>query len=491
MAQCYSSGTPLNALANQLLGESSLSAKPSLFRPPQQNQLQTQLQTHQAPFPRQTLPRQNPSLHRPRLPDPKHVDFEQAWSTSARVPNPTTSISHPYHPHSRLPEPFQLPQDPLFEQTDLPHLNLIAAWEKVNDDPSHLLQTTLSGTSMLPAPSLLTSEFESFHYKPEVHDFNNVSQDGDWNKEWATHKTNDDDDDDDDDDEFREEWSNDHFTQAYINTHRSKFQEIEEQERLKEARLEEERERLRQASGGPPRSAWMMAGASSAAATATESIVTDTTMQTGPRRLRVPGLDTRMEHPQASSPTITFHVDEFMNFTHQDPMSLQPPQQSLPQKPIHTQDQFMFLVSDLHIAEQIYFPGATSAITPEALESDRPLSPLRQHAAPSSLSSSSTENHNSWAYEFVAEDRHQRQKHAGAEWNWEKLFGKDPRRQMELATEASKAAAAAVAKATGKSSAGEAERLKAVALTRLQALFGHLTVTPSQSAHSPASAHAP
>jgi len=348
---------------------------------------------------------------------------------------------------------------------------------------------------MLPVPSLLTSEFESFHYQPEVHDFNpEVSQDGDWNKEWATHKANNnDDDDDDDDDEFREEWSNDHFTQAYINTHRSKFQEIEEQERLKEARLEEERERLRQASGGPPRSAWMMAGASSAATTATESIVGEctTTMQTGPRRLRVPGLDTMMVHPQTSSSPMTLHVDEFMSFTHQDPMSLQPLQQSLPQKPFHTQDQFMSLVSDLHIAEQIYFPGATSAITPEALGSDRPLSRLCQHAAPSSLSSSSTENHNSWAREFVAEDRHQRQKHAGAEWNWEKLFGKDPRRQMELATEASKAAAAAVAKATGKSSAGEAERLKAVALTRLQALFGHLTLTPSPSAHPPASAQAP
>ena len=67
------------------------------------------------------------------------------------------------------------------------------------------------------------------------------------------------DNDEDDGDECREEWSNDHLTQVYINSHQQQFRKIEEQEDLKEARLAEERERQRVVSSDPPRSAWMMA----------------------------------------------------------------------------------------------------------------------------------------------------------------------------------------------------------------------------------------
>ncbi|KAF9950481.1 hypothetical protein BGZ65_006590 [Modicella reniformis] len=238
-----------------------------------------------------------------------------------------------------------------------------------------------------------------------------------------------------------------------------------------------------------------------AATTAAETMIGGSMgIQTGPRRLRVPGLNSMEEPTLNGSSMIPLNIDEFMNFGYQDPaaMTMQPPQllppqqrqqQNPQQKPVHDQDRFMSLVSDLHLAEQIYFPGATSATISEPSRLESVLPHPSQQALPSSTSAPLTTNHNGWAQEFAAEDRQRRQKHTGAEWNWEKLFGKDPRRQMQLATEASKAAAAAAAKVEGKDGVVEAERLKTVALTRLQALFGHLTLTPPSS--SPPSASAP
>ncbi|KAI8355473.1 hypothetical protein B0O80DRAFT_425955 [Mortierella sp. GBAus27b] len=282
MAQCYSSGSaPLNALANQLLGESSFAAKSSLVRHTQHiSQQQPQHHSHyQGHFPRQPLApvpqnhyhQDHVSLQKQRSSqEPKQIDpFEHAWSTSTGAP----TASRLYHPQPRPVEPFYYDHGSLEHQRELPDLNLVTAWEQHlqagNDGPLNQVQSALSGTSIVPPPSLLTSEFESFHYQPSAQDPSGT-QDSAWAKEWATHRAQE--EDDDDEDEFREEWSNDHFTQAYINTHRSKFQEIEEQERLKEARLEEERERQRQTSGGPPRSAWMMNGSTSAATIAAETV---------------------------------------------------------------------------------------------------------------------------------------------------------------------------------------------------------------------------
>ncbi|KAI8596712.1 hypothetical protein EDD21DRAFT_387448 [Dissophora ornata] len=488
MAQCYSSaGTaPLNALANQLLGESSFSAKSSLIRSthhhPQQQQLPPHLQQHlqhpqhQGLFPRQHLRQHQQQLHQQHQVSHKSkaVDaaidpFEQAWSTTAPsyLHQPKHAEHHSFGPqyhHNHV------------ETRQVPDLDLISAWEQHHQQQQltsgeHLrkVQTTLSGTTIASHPEFSTSEFENFHYRPSTDPV--ATKDSVWAQEWSSQEATQV-DDDDDDDEFREEWNNDHFTQAYINSHKSQFRAIEEQDRLKEARLEEERERKRQASGGPPRSAWMMAGSASAASTTVAETMNSSVQ--GPRRLRVPGLDSFDEEPQDS----LLSVDELMSFEfQQDDWSSQYQiqhqlKEHQPQpKPVYAEDRFLSLANDIHLAEQIYYPGASSATLPELSKQSHPLSkqPLK----------SSTGNHSAWAQEFVVKDsqRGHHQQHTGAEWNWEKVFGKDPRRQLQLATEASKASAASAA-ARGES-VDEGERLKAIALARLQALFGHLTLSPS------------
>ncbi|KAF9347364.1 hypothetical protein BGX26_001154, partial [Mortierella sp. AD094] len=360
----------------------------------------------------------------------------------------------------------------------IPDLDLISAWEQqellqLKQDHAngqlHKVQTTVSGVATASHPEFSTLEFEKFTHTPATTGNTHNAGDSVWAQEWSHHKSAETDDDDDDGDEFREEWSNDYFTQAYISSHQSKFREIEEQDRLKEARLEEERERQRQASGGPPRSAWMMAGA---VTTVTETAGTN---MYGPKRLRVPGLDS-FEYSQNQQDT-TFSVDEFMSFGYRennmDPQlqhSVQQQQQQEEPKPIRSDDRFLSLVSDLHMAEQIYYPGATSATLPELSETDTENMLAVSTSAMQPLSSTG-----GWAQEFAVEDRQrrQKQKYMGAEWNWEKLFGRDPRRPVSSTLSSSDGVEGTVV--------DENDRLRAVALTRLQALFGHLSLTSPQA----------
>ncbi|KAF9169553.1 hypothetical protein BGX21_010142 [Mortierella sp. AD011] len=479
MAECYSSaGAPLNALANQLLGESSFSAKSSLFRSGQQQQQyqhqQQQLQQHhpqhlhqrQGLFPRYVPQQQKSGIDT--------IDsFEQAWASSSH-----SAFNHHHHHHqqqqqiptSNFAAPEQYHQ--FQPQRHIPDLDLISAWDqqeqmRLKQDHAngqlHKVQTTVSGVTTASHPEFSTLEFENFTYTPAtIEDIHNTG-DSAWAQEWSRHKGAE--TDEDEDDEFREEWSNDYFTQAYISSHQSKFREIEEQDRLKEARLEEERERQRQASGGPPRSAWMMAGAVS---TVTETAGAN---MYGPKRLHVPGLDA-LEDSQSQQNT-AFNVEEFIGYSYYenniDPQIQQSVQQQQAPKPIRSDDRFLSLVSDLHMAEQIYYPGATSATLPELSETD----PENILTASASAMQPQTST-GGWAQEFAVEDsqRQQKQKYMGAEWNWEKLFGKDPRRQASSTLSSRNDAEGNVV--------DENDRLRAVALTRLQALFGHLSLTSPQ-----------
>ncbi|KAF9989916.1 hypothetical protein BGZ79_004911, partial [Entomortierella chlamydospora] len=358
-------------------------------------------------------------------------------------------------------------------QRHIPDLDLISAWEQQElmqlkqdhaDGQLHKVQTTASGVTTASHPEFSTLEFEIFTYTPATTEDIHNTGDSAWAQEWSRHKGVET-DEDEDDDEYREEWSNDYFTQAYISSHQSKFREIEEQDRLKEARLEEEREKQRQASGGPPRSAWMMAGA---VATVTE---TAGASMYDPKRLRVPGLDS-FEHSQSQQDT-AFSVDEFMGYSYYDnnidPQIQQSVQQQQAPKPTRSDDRFLSLVSDLHMAEQIYYPGATSATLPELSEMD----PENILTASTSAMQPPTST-GGWAQEFAVEDRQrqQKQKYMGAEWNWEKLFGKDPRRQASSTLSSRNDVEGTVV--------DENDRLRAVALTRLQALFGHLSLTSPQ-----------
>ncbi|KAF9184957.1 hypothetical protein BGZ49_004376, partial [Haplosporangium sp. Z 27] len=401
MADCYTAaGAPLNALANQLLGESSFSAKSSHFR-------------------------------------------------------------------------------------QIPDLDLIAAWDQQeqwypNQDQ---VQTTLSGVATASRPEFSTLEFEKFSYTPAIVSPTQDTSSSTWTREWSRQQgAESDDDEDDDGDEFREEWSNDHFTQAYISSHQSKFKEIEEQDRLKEARLEQERERQRQqvSSGGPPRSTWMMAGA--------VSTVTETAgVNMGPKRLRVPGIDSfdpAQPFVSATTTTTAFSVDEFMSFDYQDNnnmhlQSMNPlkHQQQEP-KPIRSEDRFLSLVSDLQTAEQIYYPGATSAMLPE-------LSELESDDMQPVVSFGGGEG-GGWAQEFADNDRQRqhKQKYMGAEWNWEKIFGKDPRRQQASSSTTTASSTTIVTTNGSVEVVDENDRLRAVALTRLQALFGHLSLLSPQGTSS-------
>ncbi|KAG0307115.1 hypothetical protein BGZ98_000997 [Dissophora globulifera] len=509
MAQCYSTAgsAPLNALANRLLGESSFSSKSSLFRsalnhPPQQ-QSQLSPQHRNSTQNSGLFPRQLPQLHQQQQQQHHQIShktsfetldsFEHAWSAST---------SHQHHLHHHLHQPLARRVEPTFsfkspynlkQQQDIPDLDLISAWEHHHQhqqqqhqqsaagDYLHPVQTTLSGIAATSRSDLSVSEFESFRGQPASNDpGSTLKEHNTWAQEWSRDTQ---DETEDDDDEFREEWNNDHFTQAYINSHQSQFRAIEEQDRIKEARLEEERERRRQASGGPPRSAWMMAG--SATTTATENIhqtqtVSDALSAMGPRRLRVPGVDSFDEPslPMSAQQGSLFSVDEFMEFNLQQTPEWSTRFQNQPTpKPVRADDRFMSLVSDLHLAEQIFYPGASSATLPELSDHQGHLS--APAAAIIQEQQGNFHQESGWANEFaVGNDQQTRQQrqYIGAEWSWERLFGKNPRKQLLLATEASTAAASAAA-ARGEE-LDEGARLKAVALSRLQALFGHLSLAP-------------
>ncbi|KAF9919193.1 hypothetical protein BX616_000046 [Lobosporangium transversale] len=344
-------------------------------------------------------------------------------------------------------------------------MNLIHAWEMHHQEqhvPDHQVQTTLSGISAASPPDFNASEFESFQYLPTI-DGSSIhveKQESVWAQEWSRHEQET--AESDDEDEFREEWSNDHFTQAYINSHQSQFRAIEEQDCLKEARLEEERERLRQASGGPPRSAWLMAGVTTISEQKTAGGETGSTLQP-PRRLPVPRLDPLKQEIAQEHQHSMFSIDEFMSFDYhhdynQPQTTLQPSLR--PSNPVQAKDRFMTLVSDLHLAEQTFYPGATSATSNEMDDTAAFTSTMHPQIQ------------TGWSQEFEGNNQ---VKHRGAEWNWEKTFGKDPRRQMK-ATEAH-----LVISREKNGDLDESERLKAVALTRLQALFGHLSFTPPTS----------
>ncbi|KAF9184109.1 hypothetical protein BGZ51_003547 [Haplosporangium sp. Z 767] len=325
--------------------------------------------------------------------------------------------------------------------------------------------------SMAPHSDLSISEFESFNYQPTTLIPVAQNKDSAWAQKMARQKAS---EEDEEEDEFREEWSNDHFTRAYIDSHLQQFRQIEEQDQLKEARLQEEREKQRNASCGPPRSigGWMMAGVGpSGAMTAQET--TSTT-----RRLRVPGLDPIQNAEQPSQDPHCLKVNEFMSFEYQGDLY---PNEAHPQqaKPVRGEDRFMSLVSDLHLAEQIYYPGASSATTAKPFdEPDVLTAESTTTAAAAAVEAAGS----AWAQEFAFDASHySRQRHLGAEWNWEKLFGKDPRRTLQLVSEANnKATLAGVSASAADGSMTEHERLKSVALARLQALFGHLSLSPIQ-----------
>ncbi|KAF9545382.1 hypothetical protein EC957_011030 [Mortierella hygrophila] len=306
--------------------------------------------------------------------------------------------------------------------------------------------------------------------------------------------------DDDDEDEFREEWNNDHFTQAYINTHQSQFRQIEEQDRLKEARLAEERERQRVTSGGPPRSSysWMMTGVPSPSTAMDTAASAAAANSEGQSRLRVPGLDSEENLYQHSHPgnSSDFCVSEFETFNYTPTIlnSTTPnshhyhlhQEQSAPVKPIRAEDRFLSLVNDLHFAEQAYYPPASSATVPSQ-DLDVNLTTPATAAHHSPLVTVSTNN--AWAQEFTTTSiDHQHQapkKFLAAEWNWEKIFGKDPRKQLDSAATTATVAASIAAAAAGGTTMDENERLKAVALARLQAVFKHLTLAPSSTLSPP------
>ncbi|KAF9571038.1 hypothetical protein EC968_001072 [Mortierella alpina] len=370
----------------------------------------------------------------------------------------------------------------------LPDLDLISSWEHAVQETTpfenqhRIAPSTTGGMAISAGPEEFSvAEYETFQYLPPqaaAAQPDYTGKDSSWAQKMTQGQSEE--DDEEDEDEFREEWSNDHFTQAYINSHQQQFRKIEEQEDLKEARLAEERERQRVVSGGPPRSAWMMAGST---VSASNTIPASSVMPVTSRQdqLRVPGF----QEPVREDSQEQISVDEFLQFQHTKSPNVSsciPPmlelqhQQQL--KPIKAEDRFLSLVSDLRLAEQIYYPGASSATLTE-----------QEPTASQQHFNVTTPGCGAWAQEFTHKHRHQQnqqqqhQRHLGAEWNWEKLFGKDPRKALQLATEASKASAAMAGGPT--SELTEHERLKAVALARLQALFGHLSLTSPPKIPSP------
>jgi len=443
MAECYSSSAPIHALASSILGESSFSKNSRSHLP----------HLHQG-F-RSSLQHQFPTDHK------KHIDsdsFEQAWSSSGQsfkaeqdrffFSNGHDLNYHPqksHHLHRHLPDP-----------------DLIASWDHaVQSSANKGLWEQSAGLNSRPPPDFAT-EFESFHYTTPSTQSEWASELEDQDRvDLKIAQTVKDEDDDDDEDEFREEWSNDYFTQAYINSHQSQFRKIQETEQLKEAKLQEERERLKRSTP----SSYM--ASSTAVSGSYPARVTD--FQARPR-LRVPGLE-----PEEDERAM-FSLDEYAQFNHvsDTQKSIQLP------KPIHAQDRFLSLVSDLHIAGQIYYPGASLATLPNSM-SDQELDTCTYN--------------NGWAQEFAVETELSAkiQKHLGAEWSWEKLFGKDPRkaaeraqRQLEQQQQDYQTRQTGHVRVLTSKEQSEHDRLKAVALSRLQAVFCHLSLTtPPSSSTTP------
>ncbi|KAG0321144.1 hypothetical protein BGZ97_012050, partial [Linnemannia gamsii] len=444
--------------------------------------------------------------------------FEHVWSTSSS--SQQDPLRHHYQADPWATQ-FNVHQRPTPNQRHLHDLDLISSWDHV----ASLSTTTVGqhpisdgdGNLLVPGQELSTKEFDAYYYKPPSEE---ALTDSLWAQEMVHTEpsppssttllqgtnTQSEDEEDDEEDEFREEWNNDHFTQAYINTHQSQFRQIEEQDRLKEARLAEERERQRVTSGGPPRSSysWMMTGVPSPST----AMVTAAAIAGGQSRRRVPGLDLEdtIDHQRHPGYSSSFCVSEFESFiytptttTDSTPYSQhyyphqQQHQEQKPAavKPIRAEDRFLSLVNDLHLAEQTYYPPASSATLPSEdnfdldLDLTTPAAAAAHHSPPVTVPSNSA-----WAQEFTFDNQHQHQhaapkKFLGAEWNWEKIFGKDPRKQLDSTINNATVTATAAAGATGATMVDENERLKAVALARLQAVFKHLTLAPSSTLSPP------
>ena len=194
---------------------------------------------------------------------------------------------------------------------------MISSWDHA---VTHTLSTAASqhtissegGGALLPGQELSTEEFDGYYYQspseealtdsPRAEEMVHTEPVPSSSATLLQDANSQTEDDDDEEDEFREEWNNDHFTQAYINSHQSQFRQIEEQDRLKEARLAEERERQRLTSGGPPRSSysWMMTGVPSPS-TAMDTAAAAANSE-GQNRLPVPGVDSLENLYQHSHP---------------------------------------------------------------------------------------------------------------------------------------------------------------------------------------------
>ncbi|KAF9144777.1 hypothetical protein BG015_012101 [Linnemannia schmuckeri] len=524
MAGCYSSSAsaPLHALANQFLGESTYSAKPSLFRPTLSSSSSPSTRHHHQGqgqgyhlgglFPRQQ--QQHYAKHQLTINKHKAIDentaFEHAWLTSSSVQQ--DQLRHHYQAGPWATQFSNTHQRPIPNQRHLQDLDLISSWDHA---VTHTLSTTAGqqaiseGGALLPEQELSTEEFDAYNYQSSSEE---ALTDSLWAQEMAHAEpvpsssttllqganSQTEEDDDDEEDEFREEWNNDHFTQAYINTHQSQFRQIEEQDRLKEARLAEERERQRVTSGGPPRSSysWMMTGVPSPS-TAMHTAAAAATISGGEGRLQIPGLDSEEKLYQHSHPghSSDFCVSEFESFNYL-PNAPNTPNTTMDTTPyshhqhyhqeqpallkcIRAEDHFLSLVNDLHLAEQTYYPPASSATLPsEDFDFDLTVPAAAAHHSPPVRVSTNS----AWVQEFstTAIDHHQTpKKFLSAEWNWEKIFGKDPRKQLGSAANTATVAGSVV------TMIDENERLQAVALARLQAVFKHLTLVPSSAVSPP------
>ncbi|GJJ78243.1 hypothetical protein EMPS_10602 [Entomortierella parvispora] len=427
---CYSSSAsaPLHALASQFLGETSTSAKPSQYRThSSSNGRNSQHHHHQRLFPRSDL-----SSTTVTIDNAKGDIFEKAWLPSTQSWHPQLHpIDHPWNMqfHSQY-QPAQLHTP--HPQRQIPDLDFIASWDRaVQENPSALLETkSVTALHSVPTPDDYLMEFRSFKHQPAED-----SLSADFEKAWSNGTRKMEDDDDEEEDEFREEWNNDHFTQAYINNHQMQFRQIEEQEQQKEARLAEERERLRSAET-QRQSRWT--SGPSAGPSKIDALYG--AGQARPRRLKVPGIDTDEEIAASA-----LSVEEFVAYNFVQEVSYQKSEQSR-----RTGDRPLAPVNDLQVAEQLFYPGASSTT----------------QTCVDGLSAAQIPGKQTWENEFTIEQREQpRLQHRGAEWNWERLFGKDPRKAIAQLT---------IEQNRGHSK-DESERLRSVALARLQALFGHLS----------------
>ncbi|KAF9899758.1 hypothetical protein EC991_008346 [Linnemannia zychae] len=503
MAGCYSSSAsaPLHALANQFLGESTFSAKSSLFRPTSHSSSPSSARYHNPRpgqgqgfnqgglFPRHHHHQQQQHYSKYQPGKQQTVNdtntFERAWSTSSSALQHQQDQPRNHYQSDPWATQFNSThQRPTPNQRYLHDLDLVSSW----DHAATATVQPVSGASLIPSQELAPEALDAFYYQPSE----TPTTDSLWAQELVQAEpvsppttsttllqganNQADDDDDDEEDEFREEWNNDHFTQAYINTHQSQFQQIEEQDRIKEARLAEERERQRASSGGPPRSSysWMMTGVPSPSTAMDAAIAGVTSNTPGQRRLQVPGLDPEKSHHQGVSARFSISEFEAFNYNSHSAGTFDSTP-TMVARPIRAEDRFPSLVNDLHLAEQTYYPPASSATLPA--DNDMGLESLVCQPVPTIT------NNSAWAQEFSttgssAQQQQASKKFLGAEWNWEKLFGKDPRKSVA----SSSSIIAAAGTGSGAAAIDESERLRAVALARLQAVFKHLSLASSSAA---------